>query len=48
MKEKNKAAVELGTKGGNATAKKGSNYYSEISRKRKSFGGGWPKGRPRK
>lgn len=35
-------AVVLGTKGGKATAKRGSEYFRELAAKRKTFAGGRP------
>jgi hypothetical protein len=40
---KNPAAVELGRRGGEATAKRGSDYFRKIAAKRKQFKGGRPK-----
>jgi hypothetical protein len=40
--EPNPAAVALGRLGGEATAKKGSDYYRKIAAKRRSFKGGRP------
>jgi hypothetical protein len=36
-------AATLGAKGGNATAKRGKEYYSQIAAMRKTKGGGRPK-----
>ena len=36
-------AAVLGAKGGNVTAKRGSEYFREIAAKRKTHGGGRPK-----
>lgn len=41
--EKDPAAVALGRKGGKATAKRGSAYFSELSLKRKNKKGGRPR-----
>jgi hypothetical protein len=35
-------AVTLGTRGGKATAKKGSEYFRKLAAKRKTFAGGRP------
>lgn len=43
MAKKNKAAVSLGRKGGNATAKRGPEYFRKIAAMRKDFKGGRPK-----
>jgi len=40
--EKNPAAVALGRKGGETTAKRGSEYFRKIAAKRKRFAGGRP------
>jgi len=40
---KNAAAVALGRIGGKATAKRGSEYFRELSLRRKRFGGGRPR-----
>ena len=43
------AARLLGRKGGKRTLERhGPEHFSKASRARKSFKGGWPKGRPRK
>jgi len=39
-------AVALGKKGGKQTAKRGSEYFSQLAAKRKVYGGGRPKARP--
>lgn len=41
-----KPAATLGARGGNATAKRGSDYYRQIAAKRKTKGGGRPKNPP--
>jgi len=39
----------MGKKGGKRTLElHGSEHFSKASKARKTFGGGWPKGRPRK
>jgi len=38
-----KPAATLGAKGGNATAKRGSDYYRQIAAKRKTNAGGRPR-----
>jgi hypothetical protein len=40
--EKNPAAVSLGKRGGDETAKRGSEYFRKIAAKRKNFRGGRP------
>jgi hypothetical protein len=40
--EKNPAAVELGRKGGQSTAKRGPDYFRKIAAKRRNFRGGRP------
>jgi hypothetical protein len=40
--EQNPAAVSLGRLGGEATAKRGPDYYRKIAAQRKSFRGGRP------
>jgi len=40
--KRNPAAVALGRLGGEATAKRGSDYYRRIAAKRRSFKGGRP------
>jgi hypothetical protein len=43
------AARLLGKKGGKTTLERhGREHFSKASKARKSFKGGWPKGRPRK
>ena len=43
------AASVMGTKGGKRTLElHGPEHFSAASKSRKVFGGGWPKGRPRK
>jgi hypothetical protein len=43
------AASMMGKKGGKRTLElHGSEHFSKASKARKVFGGGWPKGRPRK
>jgi hypothetical protein len=43
------AARLMGKKGGSRTFElHGSEHFSKASKARKTFGGGWPKGRPRK
>jgi len=43
------AASAMGKKGGARTlALHGPEHFSKASKARKVFGGGWPKGRPRK
>jgi hypothetical protein len=43
------AASAMGKKGGARTlALHGAEHFSKASKARKSFGGGYPKGRPRK
>jgi len=43
------AASAMGKKGGKRTfLLHGSEHFSKASKARKTFGGGWPKGRPRK
>ena len=44
---KNKAAVELGRRGGQKTAERGPEYYAEIQAKRKERKGGRPKNPPK-
>jgi len=40
--KKNSAAVQLGRKGGKATAKRGPDYFRKIAAMRKTFAGGRP------
>jgi hypothetical protein len=43
------AANAMGKTGGKRTLElHGSEHFSAASKARKTFGGGWPKGRPRK
>jgi hypothetical protein len=43
------AASLMGKKGGKRTLElHGAEHFSKASKARKVFGGGWPKGRPRK
>ena len=43
------AASAMGKKGGKRTLElHGAEHFSKASKARKVFGGGWPKGRPRK
>lgn len=42
MNKKNQAAVSLGRKGGQATAKRGPDYFRKIASMRKTFSGGRP------
>jgi hypothetical protein len=42
-----KPAAALGARGGNATAKRGSEYYRQIAAKRKTKGGRRPKNPPK-
>jgi len=43
------AASLMGKKGGKRTLElHGPEHFSKASKSRKVFGGGWPKGRPRK
>ncbi len=42
MAKKDPAAVSLGRKGGQATAKRGPDYFRKIAAMRKTFAGGRP------
>ena len=42
MDRKNPAAVSLGRKGGQSTAKRGPDYFRKIAAMRKTFAGGRP------
>jgi hypothetical protein len=43
------AASMMGKKGGKRTLElHGAEHFSKANKARKHFGGGWPKGRPRK
>jgi hypothetical protein len=39
-------AARLGKKGGDRTAKRGSEYFRELAARRKTFGGGRPRNAP--
>jgi hypothetical protein len=41
-----KPAAALGARGGNATAKRGSDYYRQLAAKRKTKAGGRPRNKP--
>jgi hypothetical protein len=45
-KTKLPAAAQLGARGGNATAKRGSQYYRDLAAKRVKKAGGRPKNKP--